>query len=133
MLGFDQIMPMNNMPGLNFGLGQQSSFTPTSQYMPLGAGAGGGFFGNSGFGFNMPTAQLALGGLNALGSLWGANKALGLARDQFNFTKDITQTNLRNQTQSYNTALEDRYRTRAVAEGRSQADAEADLEKHRLR
>ncbi|UCR75506.1 hypothetical protein PP742_gp22 [Alcaligenes phage vB_Af_QDWS595] len=132
MLPINNLMPMG-MNGLNFGLGgSQSQFSPISGYTPLNATAGGaGMFG--GFGMNLPTAGLLLGGLNAIGNLWGANKSLGLARDQFDFTREITNKNLANQTQTYNTALEDRARSRAVAQGQSQSDADAYLERHRLK
>ena len=87
---------------------------------------------NSGFGLNVPTFQLALGGLNALGNLWGSVRASKLAKDQFNFTKDFANTNLNNQIQSYNTALEDRARSRAVAENRSPESAQAYIDQNRL-
>lgn len=73
----------------------------------------------SGFGLNMPTAGLALSGLQALNGLIQGNKALNLAQDQFKFTKSITNTNLNNQIKSYNTALTDRLTSRAVAQGMS--------------
>ncbi|QEM41170.1 hypothetical protein HYP85_gp096 [Pseudomonas phage Zuri] len=73
----------------------------------------------TGFGMNIPTAGLALGGLQALTGLIQGNKAMKLASDQFKFTKDITNTNLNNQIKSYNTALTDRLTSRAVAQGMS--------------
>lgn len=66
----------------------------------------------NGFGFNMPTLQLGLQGLNAISGLYFGSKAMGMAKDQFNFSKQMAQTNLRNQVKSYNTGLEDRLRTR---------------------
>ena len=86
----------------------------------------------TGLGFNIGTGQLALGGLSALTNLWGANKQMKLAEDQFDFTKKIATTNLNNQVKSYNTALEDRIRSRAAMEGSSSAEAEAYLNKNRL-
>ena len=75
------------------------------------AGTGGpGFLG---------TAGMVLGGLQTIGNLWGAFQAAKLAKKQFNFTKDITETNLANQIKSYNTALADRARSRGVMEGQS--------------
>ena len=86
----------------------------------------------TGLGFNIGTGQLALGGLSALANLWGANKQMKLAEDQFDFTKKIATTNLNNQVKSYNTTLEDRIRSRAAMEGSSSAEAEAYLNKNRL-
>jgi spore coat protein CotH len=83
-----------------------------------GGGIGGGGFG--GIGFNMDTAKLALGGIQTLGNLWNAFQAQGLARDQFDFTKGITETNLTNQIKSYNTSIEDRIRSRGATEGQTQ-------------
>lgn len=67
---------------------------------------------SNGFGFNMPTLQLGLQGLNAITGLYFGSKALGMAKDQFNFSKQMAQTNLKNQVNAYNTGLEDRLRTR---------------------
>lgn len=94
-----------------------------------------GLQGNSastGLGMNIGTGQLALGGLSALSNIWGANKQMKLAEDQFDFTKKIATTNLNNQVKSYNTALEDRTRSRAAMEGTSAAEAEAYIDKNRL-
>lgn len=86
----------------------------------------------SGFGFNMPTAQLAMAGLGTIGNLWGAFQAAKLAKKQFKFTKDITETNLASQIKSYNTALEDRIRSRAKIEGMSPEQAQAYLDRNKL-
>lgn len=67
---------------------------------------------NNGFGFNMPTLQMGLQGLAAIGNLYLGSRALGMAKDQFDFSKRMAQTNLRNQVNTYNTGLEDRLRTR---------------------
>ena len=84
------------------------------------------------FGMNIPTAQLALGGLNTAANLWGGLQAQKLARDQFNFTKNMATTNLANQTQSYNTALSDKINARAKTQGMSSQEAQAYLDKNRL-
>ena len=61
-----------------------------------------------------------LGGLGNLYGMWNqiglANDALDLARDQFNFSKNFSSTQLNNQIDSYNTNLADRARTRAYTE-----------------
>lgn len=86
----------------------------------------------SGIGMNLDTAKLALSGLGTIGNLWAAFQAQKLAKKQFDFTKRITETNLANQVQSYNTTLEDRGRSRAFAEGQSASDAQSYIDKNRL-
>lgn len=81
---------------------------------------------STGLGANMGTAQLALGGLNTLGNLWGAFQAQNLARKQFDFTKETTNANLNNQIKSYNTALNDRIESRAVTQGNITPEQVAD-------
>lgn len=65
---------------------------------------------------NSGMINLGIGGLSTLGNLWGGMKSLGLANKQFDFTKMMAEKNLNNQTQSYNTALEDRINSRAESE-----------------
>jgi hypothetical protein len=89
--------------------------------------------GSSSFGLNLDTANLVLGGLQSIGNIWAAWEANKLAKKQFNFQKDITETNLANQIQAYNTTLEDRIRSRAAVEGMSDADAQAYIDKNSLR
>jgi hypothetical protein len=92
---------------------------PASMNVPsignLGAGAGGAGAGMSTLG----NANAAISGLQTLGALWMANKQMKLAKKQFKFNKDITNINLNNQMQSYNTALADRARGRGVMEGQT--------------
>ena len=94
------------------------------------AGGLGSSLANSGLGFNVGTGQLLMSGLGSLGQLWTGMQAAGLAKDQFNFTKKNTEMNTRNQTQLLNSQIEDRYRNRAIVEGRSTDD---DLARARLR
>ena len=88
--------------------------------------------GNFDLGWNAPTIKMGLSGIGTLGNLWGAWQSNRLARDQLNFTKDVTNTNLNNQIQSYNTALEDRARARGVMEGQTTAETQAYIDKNRL-
>lgn len=83
-------------------------------------------------GWNAPTMQLGMQGLNTIGNIWGAWQSNKLAKDQLNFTKKIANANLNNQIASYNTALEDRSRSRAAVEGQSSAEAQAYIDKNRL-
>lgn len=84
--------------------------------------------GSSMLGWNMDTAKLALGGLQTLGNLWMGARALKMAKEQFNYQKGVTETNLVNSIQSYNTALTDRANNRADATNASQASADAYVE-----
>ncbi len=88
--------------------------------------------GGNGFGLNFDTAKLALSGLGTIGNLWAAFQAQKLAKKQFNFTKDITERNLANQTKSYNTTLEDRARSRASVEDQSMSQQMDYINKNRL-
>ena len=86
---------------------------------------------NSGLGA-LGIANLALGGLQSLGSLWMSNKALKLAKKQFKLTKDMSISNLNNQMQSYNTALADRARSRGVMEGQTQGQVQQYIDSNSL-
>ncbi len=104
-------MPGTNMSGAlpNFGSGNVTPFR----------------VGDPKLGLNFDTANLALSGIGTIGSLWAAFKAQSLARDQFNYTKKITDTNLANQIQTYNAALTDRANNRAIVEGNSPEKTQA--------
>ena len=67
-------------------------------------------------GFNIPTFTLGLNALSSLGGLYNAFNLNNLANKQYNLQKDVLNTNLNNQIKSYNTALEDQLRARAVME-----------------
>lgn len=101
-------------------------------------GMGGGMADLSGIagggeGMNfMEGAKLGLGGLQSLAQLWMGFQANKLAREQFKFTKETTNTNLANQMKSYNTAMEDRIRSRSHTEGRADGYADNYMSKHRL-
>lgn len=116
---------MAYQPGQSIGMDFSSGST-ANPALTGGAGAMGSL------GMNIPTFQLGLGALGSLSNIYGGFQANKLAKDQLSFTKDITNTNLNNQVKSYNTALEDRARSRAVAENRDQASADAYIEKNKL-
>lgn len=122
-----------NIP--NWGM-PQAQFAPVQGVSLSGYGAGDsgtGFFDKSaGFGMNANTLNFGMQGLNTLGNIWGAWQSNKLAKDQLNFTKMITNTNLNNQIKAYNTALEDRSRSRAAVEGQSSAEAQAYVDRNRL-
>lgn len=132
---------MMNYGNYNFGgAGYGGQFTAD----PAGAvrmqnGAGSQWFNNSGstsqqdgFGFNSNTIGMVMGGLQALGSLWNSYNQQKLAKEQFKFQKQAWQTNLANQTKTYNTALEDRIRARHFTEGKSAKETNDYIATHRL-
>lgn len=87
---------------------------------------------SSGFGWNLGTGRLAFAGLGTLASLWSGMQAQKLAKESLAFTRDVTNTNMRNQLQTYNTNLEDRIRARAATEGMSQQEVDSYLARNRL-
>lgn len=99
----------------------------------MGGGSGGGQGLGQGLGMNIGTAQLGLGGLQSLMGFMGARDANKQAKKEFKFTKDVVNTNLANQIQSYNTALSDRSNARAAMEGRDQASSDRYIEQNKLR
>lgn len=80
---------------------------------------------NPAFGY----ASAGLQGLNTLGSLWLGFKGLGQAQEAFDFEKEMTSKNYLNSVKSYNTALEDRYRTRYANDP---AKAESEIARQQL-
>lgn len=121
----------------------QNFNTPAMNYTPgaaIGMNAGIGLNTPTSFlsgsanqlGMNVPTFQLGLGALGSLANIYSGFQANKLAKDQLNFTKSVTNTNLNNQIKSYNTALEDRARSRATAENRDQSSADAYIAANKL-
>lgn len=81
---------------------------------------------------NAPALQLGLGALSTLGGLYQSSRMMDLARDQFRHARDVTNTNLTNQIQSYNTALAGRANARGVMEGRDQESINRYIEENKL-
>jgi len=75
---------------------------------------------------------MILGGVQVLGNLWNSYQANKMAKEQMKFAREQWDTNLANQTQTYNTALEDRIRSRHNTEGRDSSETESYLSEHRL-
>ena len=89
--------------------------------------------------FNPETGGLnfaALGdiakGIGGFGSLYLGMKSNSQAEDALACQKKAYKTNLGNSISSYNMALEDRMRSRAVQQGDSSAETEAYIQKHKL-
>jgi hypothetical protein len=143
-LGEDYANVLAGMPGMatnpvaayfaQYGANNQAaapSVAPTTTPGGVG-GSGGGPASQQNLGFNLPTLNLALGGLQTIGNLWGAWQANKLAKQQFGLQRNLANANLANQIQSYNTTLEDRIRSRYFTQGGTSADADAYLSSHRL-
>lgn len=114
---------MNYNPGAAIGMNVGTGLTTPTSFLSGSANQ---------LGMNVPTFQLGLGALGSLANIYGGFQANKLAKDQLNFTKSVTNTNLNNQIKSYNTALEDRARSRATAENRDQSSADAYIAANKL-
>lgn len=114
---------MNYNPGAAIGMNAGTGLTTPASFLPGSANQ---------LGMNVPTFQLGLGALGSLAGIYSGFQANKLAKDQLNFTKSVTNTNLNNQIKSYNTALEDRARSRATAENRDQSSADAYIAANKL-
>ncbi len=82
--------------------------------------------------FNSENLGLALGGIQMLGNLWNSYQQQKVAKEQLGLAKRTFETNLANNRQTYNTALEDRIRSRHYTEGKSSAETDAYLSENRL-
>lgn len=105
--------------------------TDTTTVLSGGAGApqtgqGPGFWSKDG------GAGLVLGGVQVLGNLWSSYQAHKMAKEQMAFAREQWDTNLANQTQTYNTALEDRIRGRYAEGVRSDAEVQDEIDRHSL-
>ena len=121
-----------------FGAEPMSPFAPAgvdTRYAPgfdggLPNTGGGGGFGN--WIKNGDNLGAVVQGIGALTSAWLGYKNLGVAKDQLRFQKEAFNRNFANQTQNYNTSLEDRIRGRTSDYEGKEADVQAYLAKHRL-
>lgn len=109
-------VPMASFDASSF-MGGGTDFSSMGAPGGAAAGAAGGM-GAMGY------AGAAMSGLETIGKLWGAFQAQKMAKKQFKHAKNMSLINLANQVKSYNTALSDRARSRAVME--SQTDATRD-------
>lgn len=126
----EAIQPYN--PGVQFGT-DMSNFAPVQAMQGIGgAGAGTGLFGR-GWDWMKNNGEMLGGITSGVGSLlsgFNTMRQYGLAKDNFNLQKRAFETNLRNSTQSYNTALEDRVRGRSAEQ--NEAQIQQYLNQHKL-
>ena len=81
---------------------------------------------------NTDTIGLAIGGIQTLGALWNSYQQHKIAKEQLALQRESYETNLENNTQTYNTALEDRIRSRHNTEGRDTSETNSYLKEHSL-
>ena len=99
----------------------------------LGGGAGAPQTGQGpGFWSKEGGAGLILGGVQVLGNLWSSYQAHKMAKEQMSFAREQWDTNLQNQTQTYNTALEDRIRGRYAEGVRSDSEVQGEIDRNSL-
>lgn len=125
------VSALSNLAGTNTGLGSDfSAFNQLANNNPLNSSTGSWWDGlgsglkntflNSDGSWNLQNIGAGIQGLGSLASAFGnlymGNKALKFAKDQFNFQKDLANTNLNNSIKSYNTKLGDIANTRSVME-----------------
>lgn len=146
MSGYNNILdPGGSMPGMS-GAGQTAAITNAgspqvatnglsdqtngligANINPItGAAIKPGFFGQGG------AAQIGLGAISTLGSLWNSFQQNKIAKKSLALQERTFETNLANQTQTYNTELEDRIRTRYDSERRDPSEADTYIEKNKL-
>ena len=147
MSGYNPVMP-EAMPGMGStamnaamapvssaatdmtsGLSGQTQGLINNNINPItGAAIRPGFFGQGGM------AQIGLGAISTLGSLWNSFQQNKIAKKSLALQERTFETNLANQTQTYNTELTDRIENRYRSEGRENYQEQADsyVDKNKL-
>lgn len=129
VLGTNLSTPITGGASVASGMGSTfASWLPSEDTMRTLFGGTNPETGFQSSGIVSPLAQ----GLGALFQGWTGMQQLDLARDQLNFQKNAFNTNLRNQTQAYNTALEDRIRGRTSNYEGKEQDVQNYLNQNRL-
>ena len=95
---------------------------------------GGMGMGQGGPGFMSPQGGMGMvmGGIQVLGNLWSSFQAHKMAKEQMKFAREQWDTNLENQTQTYNTSLEDRIRGRYATGTRTEEQLQGEIDEHSL-
>ena len=115
MEGFNTAPVMQQAPMNDWATYVPSAASPTLSWWdqakanPMGTLFGGQ---NEQGNFQSGIVSPMLGGMGALFQGWSGLQQSKLAKDALNFQKLAFQTNLANQTQAYNTQLEDQYKAR---------------------
>jgi hypothetical protein len=129
--GLPAAMPAQ-VPAPQRSLVPQANVVPTNAAInpeiPGGPASTQGWFGKIG---GLEGLASIADGLASLGQVYGAIQGVKMAKKQLDFSERAYNTNLANSTQSYNTALEDRARSRFHTEGRA-SEVDSYLAKHSL-
>jgi len=96
------------------------------------AAAGAATNTNPGFWQEGGGAQIGLGAIQTLGSLWNSFQQQKMAKKTFNLNKRAYENNLNDQRSTYNSALEDRIRSRGAYNGASEAETNKIIEERSL-
>jgi len=103
------------------GLSGQTQGLINNNINPItGASIKPGFFGQGGM------AQMGISAISTLGSLWSSFQQNKIAKKSLALQERTFETNLKNQTTSYNTELRDRVENRYRSEGREDYQKQAD-------
>ena len=105
---------------LNLGSTGVGMRAPNTGFWAPGNNSGKTGNADSDLDFNLGTMKVGVDALAAIGGLYNSFQYNKLAKEQFAFTKEVTNTNLNNQIKTYNTTLEDR----ALARGRLNGEAD---------
>ena len=123
----EQASNLMNSPSSSLASGASWGANPYQAAAPDWWSMQGAFGNGQTGGWAMPALQ----GLQSMFSWTQGNKALDLARDQFDFSKEMTQKNLANQTSLLNTAMQDRQNARRSASS-SYQDTDSYMKEHGL-
>lgn len=91
-----------------------------------------GLLGGKGSGLNFKGLGMVAGGLQTLGNIWNSYQQTKMAKEQLAFSKQAFATQLGDQRQTYNSALNDRARSRAAMEGQTSEQRDTYLDEHQL-
>lgn len=112
---------------------QGTDVTATSGVNPIGGiQQQGGLWRNGDGSLNTNNIGFMLGGVQMLGNLWNSYQQHKIAKEQLGLARETYETNLANNRQTYNTALEDRIRARHNTEGRATSETDAYLSENSL-
>lgn len=120
------VMPTSQVPGMS-NQNAPGATAPAANAATDATAQGGGFFSKLGGADGLASLMESLA---SLGSIYTGMQSIKLAKQEHQLSKEAYRTNLKNTRMSYNTAVEDRTRSRYATEGRSDAEAQDYIKKH---